>query len=87
MLKDLKEEILSFNSNINEECFETLASNRNFKYYNDKFIDFVDNLNVQGGELAQYWLSFLQMAQILLNIIYATITLTVQGTTMFCLYT
>ena len=72
MLTDLRQEILHFSTDMNNQSFETLAISQNFQCYHMKFNDFVDNLKVHGGELAQYWLSFLQMAQVLLNVIFAT---------------
>ena len=40
--------------------------------FNKNYIDFIDNIKDSGGDLTVYWLSFIEMNQVLLNIIFAS---------------
>ena len=71
VLSNLKE-IIRFNENLSRDGLDTLLNSENLKIYNEKYIDFIDNLKSHGGELALFWISYIEMAQILLNILYAT---------------
>ena len=70
--KKLQEEIVQFNEDLNEESLNEIIDGENFRKYNIKYIDFIDNIRQCGGDLASFWISFLDVSQILLNIIYAT---------------
>lgn len=72
MLASVREEISTFTTDINNESFETLAVNQHFQAYRSRFDEFLENMKTNNGDLAQYWMSFLEMAQILLNVIFAT---------------
>ena len=69
---NLKDKIKDFNSNINEEQFETLTENNIFTNYLNLVIDSTCNLIENGGDLAKFWLSFVNMAELVLNLIAAT---------------
>ena len=71
VLSNLKE-IIRFNETLGRDGLDTLLNSENLKIYNEKYIDFIDNLKSHGGELALFWISFIEMAQILLTILYAT---------------
>ena len=72
VLSNLKEEIIHFNENLSDDGLDILLNSENLKIYNERCIDFIDNLKSHGGELALLWISIIEMAQILLNILYAT---------------
>ena len=57
---------------MNEESLNEIIDGENSRSYNIKYIDFIDNIRQCGGDLASFWISFLEVSQILLNIIYAT---------------
>ena len=65
-------EIEDLNSNLNQENFEQLMLSEKFSSFTTMWIDFLEDLTENGGELACYWLSFLEMAKILLNLLCAT---------------
>lgn len=46
-----------------------------FKSFNKNYVDFIDNMKDSDGELAVYWLSFAEMTQVLLNIIFETLVI------------
>jgi len=72
MLASVREEISTFTTDINNESFESLTVNQHFQTYRSKFDEFLENMKTNNGDLAHYWMSFLEMAQILLNVIFAT---------------
>ena len=72
VISNLKEEIIHFNESLSDDGLDILLNSENLKIYNERYIDFMDNLKSHGGELALFWISFIEMAQILLNILYAT---------------
>ena len=65
-------EIEDLNSNLNQENFEQLMLSEKISSFTTMWIDLLEDLTENGGELACYWLSFLEMAKILLNLLCAT---------------
>ena len=59
-------------SNLNQDNFEDFIVSDSFSTYATMWIDYLDDLAKNGGELACFWLSFLEMARILLNLLCAT---------------
>ena len=68
----MKEIFTGVTNNLCEEQVKDFIESAEFTTYQNAFIDFVDNMKENGGDLAKYWLSFIEMAKILLNLIYAT---------------
>ena len=60
-----------FSSNINQTNLDTILNSETFSQYNIMWIDYLDGLKENGSELTQYWLSYLDMARILLNLLCA----------------
>ena len=57
VLSNLKQ-IIRFNENLSWDGLDTLLNSENLKIYNEKYIDFIDNLKSHGGELTLFWISF-----------------------------
>ena len=72
LYQSAKEKIEDFNSNICQEEFESLIEANEVKIFHSSYIDYVDNLKENGGDLAKFWLTFLEMGTILLNLLAAT---------------
>lgn len=70
MIASCEEEISSLSDDISAETFSYLADTESFRSYNNLLADYKVNLSANGG-LAKFWLSFLDMVELLLNIIYA----------------
>ena len=58
-----------FSDNISAERFSYLADTESFKSYNNLLNEYKAHLSANEG-LAKFWLSFLDMVERLLNIIY-----------------
>ena len=76
-MKRIKKSIIShrvkrtlFLSRIISETFSYLADTESFKSYNNLLNEYKVHLSANEG-LAKFWLSFLNMVELLLNIIYA----------------
>ena len=65
-----QENIASFSDNISAKTFSYLADTESFKSYNNLLNEYKVHLSANEG-LAKFWLSFLDMVELLLNIIYA----------------
>ena len=68
----IEEDINDFSKDLGEDALNEIMEKDTFKNFNKDYIDFIDTIKDSGGELAVYWLSFIEMTQILLNIIFAT---------------
>ncbi len=71
IIASCQEEIFSFSDDISAETFSSLADTESFRSYNNLLTDYKVHLLANGGGLAKFWLSFLDMVELLLNIIYA----------------
>ena len=65
-----QENIASFLDNISAETFSYLADTESIKSYNNLLNEYKVHLSADEG-LAKFWLSFLDMVELLLIIIYA----------------
>ena len=70
IIASCQENIASFSDNISTETFSYLADTESFKSYNNLLNEYMVHLSANEG-LAKFWLSFLDMVELLLNIIYA----------------
>ena len=70
IIASCQENIASFSDNISAETFSYLADTESFKSYNNLLNEYKVHLSANEC-LAKFWLSFLDMVELLLNIIYA----------------
>lgn len=73
LLENLKREIDKLPCDLNENSLSTVVHFEIFRDYRNCFISAMDNIR-DSGELAKFWLTFIDMATVLLNTIYATQT-------------
>ena len=71
LLEDLVREVNILCDDLNSESILELAESETFRRYRYRLIDKMDTLR-ESGELVQFWISFMDIATILLNTIYAT---------------
>ena len=64
--------ILQKNTNLCQDKFEGLMNSDKVIDYMNIVLDYVDKLSESEGNLAKFWLSFIEMAKILLNLLTAT---------------
>lgn len=60
---------------LQEDELNEVIEKETFKSFNKNYVDFIDNMKDSDGELAVYWLSFAEMTQVLLNIIFETLVI------------
>ena len=60
---------------LREDELNEVIEKETFKSFNKNYVDFIDNMKDSDGELAVYWLSFAEMTQVLLNIIFETLVI------------
>ena len=70
IIASVQEEISSFAADISAETFSCLVDTGCFRSYSNLLVDYKANLSANGG-LAKFWLTFLDMVELLLNTIYA----------------
>ena len=63
-----------FSASPSQERYEDLLDDIDIQRYNSIFIDYRMNLEHTGSELCKFWLTFLDMVNLLLNTLYATRT-------------
>ena len=71
LLENLKREIDTSSCDLDENSLSTVIDSEIFRDYRNYFISTIDN-NRDSGELAKFWLKFIDMTTFLLNTIYAT---------------
>ena len=69
---DITEELKEVNANLCQDKFEELMNSDKVIKYKNIVLDYVDKLSESEGSLAKVWLSFIEMAKILLNLLTAT---------------
>ena len=72
VIEEVMERVGELNKDLCQEQFERFIDLECFSIYTNIFIYFMDNLYKNGGDLEKFWLSFLDMAKILFNLLYAT---------------
>ena len=58
----------------NQEDFERVMNNREFREFGDQFHVYVQGMREKGSLLARFWLSYLELCELMLNLIYASRT-------------
>ena len=58
----------------NQEDFERVMNNREFREFGDQFHVYVQGMREKGSLLARFWLSYLELCKLMLNLIYASRT-------------
>ena len=71
LLENLKKEIDTLSYDLNENSLSTVVDSEIFRDYLNCFISTIDNIR-HSGELAKFWLTFIDMATVLLNTMYGT---------------
>ena len=69
---DITEELKEVNKNLCQDKYEELMNSDKVIKYMNIVLDYVDKLSESEGSLAKVWLSFIEMAKILLNLLTAT---------------
>ena len=72
LFERISDVIKDFNSSICQDEFENLIEADVVTNFNNVYIDYLENLNQHGGDLAIFWLTFMDMTKILLNLLAAT---------------
>ena len=72
VLQNMIDKLKYVKNDLCQEEVDNFVTSNEFTAYQTRFIDFLDNMKNNGSDLAKYWLSFVDMAKILLNLIYAT---------------
>ena len=72
LFDDLTEKVKELSTNLCQDDFEQFVDSDVISKYMTMVIDFLDHLNDSGGNLAKFWLSFVEMAKLLLNLLSAT---------------
>ena len=71
VVENMAERLVEVREDLCDEQVSNFIAADEFALYRNRFIDFYDDMNENGGNLVRYWLSFIEMAKILLNLIYA----------------
>ena len=58
----------------NQEDFERVMNNHEFREFGDQFHVYVQGMREKGSLLARFWLSYLELCELMLNLIYASRT-------------
>ena len=73
-IEDDKTRVVDLAKDASEIKFDQLCESEEFKTFYQIFLDYIEHIKTKGGQLAQFWLIFIEMTEILLNTIYATRT-------------
>ena len=60
--------------NLNQDDFDQVLNSREFREFGEQFHFFVQEIQEKGSNLARFWLSYLELSELLLNLIYASRT-------------
>ena len=71
-IEDGKTRVEDLAKDVSKIKSDRLCESEEFKTFYHIFLDYVEHTKIKGGQLAQAWLSFIEMVEILLNTIYAT---------------
>ena len=71
-IEDSKTRLENLAKDVSKIKFDRLCESEEFKTFYHIFLDYVEHIKTKGGQLAQFWLSFIEMVEILHNTIYAT---------------
>ena len=74
VIDDVYENIVTFKDDMNENVFTALKESNEIKRFHESFIDSKNSLVTTGSTLAQFWLTYLEMIELLLNTLYAVRT-------------
>ena len=72
--EDEKKEIENLKTNLCQEECERVLNSTAFSDWIDHFSSYITHLKVEGSDLAKFWISYLELCELLLNLIYATRT-------------
>ena len=72
LIKPKKIWFIIFTESFAREDVDLSYKKDTFKSFNKNYIDFIDIIKDSGGDLALYWLSFIEMTEVLPNIIFVT---------------
>ena len=74
IIDHVSEHLSEFTSEVNSESFENLKEKYATRQFQMIFSNFKDELFQHGAPLTKYWLSYLEMVEVLLNTLYAVRT-------------
>ena len=69
---EAKEELANFAKNLATSTYTEHKDSREFQTYCRLFLDYKNDITESGGDLAKFWLNFLDMVSILPNTVHAT---------------
>ena len=55
-----------------DETYQQFSNSKDFKSYYHLFLDYQTKMRSDGSQLTQFWITFLDMVEVLLNTVYAT---------------
>ena len=55
-----------------DETYQQFSNSKDFKSYYHLFLDYKTKMRSDGSQLTQFWITFLDMVEVLLNTVYAT---------------
>ena len=71
-IEDGKTRVEDLAKDVSKIKSDQLCESEEFKTFYHIFLDYMEHIKIKVGQLAQVWLSFIEMVEILLNTIYAT---------------
>lgn len=74
MMKKEKDKLSQLKLNLCQEEYECATASQEIRNWESAFDDYVSNIRENGSDLAKFWLSYLDLCELLFNLIYATRT-------------